>query len=193
MMSGHVPRKGWFSAGLLLFILTSSPVAALPIDYVLFDTDTLFELGGFTVDPALASPVGSSSVEVSAFSITETVGNYGSLTATLAERINVSGPFARFVNGQISSFSSNTQYELPGNIAVNVDIVALNAPTDLNFVAVFQMFAATLPGLTDMEVAPSRGIGIKPVPEPSIMLLMASGAGVAALIRRRRERMSAQA
>ncbi len=184
-MSRYVPLRRWCLAGFLLFVLSSSPAAALPLDYTIFDTDTLLDLGTFTVDPALASPSGSSSVEVSAFSITETVGTYGSLTATLAERINASGPFAHFLDGQITSFSSNTQYELPGNIGVNVDIVPATVPGEPDIVAVFQMFAVTLPGITDMQVASSRGIGIKPVPEPATMLLMGIGGGVAALRRRR--------
>ena len=129
-------------------------------------------------------------MEVSAFAIMETFPSYGSLTVTLAERLNANGPFALFVDGQIASFSSNTQYQLPGNIAVNVDIV----PQDgLNYVAVSQMWAAMLPNLTNMEVAASRGIGIKAVPEPSTMFLMGIGGGAAALMRRRRQRASTQA
>ncbi len=184
-MSCHVPVRRWFPAGLLLLLLSSSPAAALPVNYTIFDSNTLLDLGTFTVDPTLAALVGPSSVEVSAFSITDTVGAFGSLTATLAERINAAGPYARFENGQITSFASNTQYALPGNIGVNVDIVPL-PPGDLNLVAVFQMFAGTPPGFADLQVAPSRGIGIKPVPEPASMLLMGIGAGVAALARRRR-------
>ena len=184
-MSCHVPFRRWFSAGLLLLLLSSSPAAALPLNYTIFDTDTLLELGTFTVDPTLAALVGPSSVEVSAFSITETVGAFGSLTVTLADRINPAGPYARFENGLITSFDSNTQYALPGNIGVNVDSVPL-PPGDLNLVAVFQVFAGTPPGFGDLQVAPARGIGIRPVPEPASMLLMGIGAGVAALVRRRR-------
>jgi hypothetical protein len=94
------------------------------------------------------------------------------------------------LDGQIASFSSNTQYELPGNIGVNVDIVPMGPQGDA--VAVFQMFAVTLPNLTNMQVASSRGIGIKPVPEPATMILMGTGAA-AALMRRRRQRHSTQA
>jgi PEP-CTERM motif-containing protein len=190
-MSWWVPLRRWLLGGLFLLIFTSAPATALPLDYIIFDADTLLDLGTFTVDPALASPSGTSSVEVSAFSITETVGSYGPLTATLAERITLSGPFARFVDGQITSFSSNTQYQLPGDIGVNVDIVPTVVPGEPDIVAVFQMFAVTLPNLTNMQVASSRGIGIKSVPEPSTMLLMGTGA-VAALIRRRRPRASTQ-
>ena len=191
-MSCHVPFRRWFPAGLLLLLLSSSPAAALPVNYTIFDSDTLLDLGTFTVDPTLAALVGPSSVEVSAFSITETVGAFGSLTATLADRINPAGPYARFENGQITSFASNTQYALPGNIGVNVDIVPL-PPGDLNLVAVFQMFAGTPPGFGDLQVAPARGIGIRPVPEPASMLLMGIGAGVAALVRRRRHNVPTEA
>lgn len=191
-MSCPVPFRRWFSTGLLLLSLSSSPAAALPVNYTIFDSTTLLDLGTFTVDPTLAALVGPSSVEVSAFSITDTVGSYGLLTATLAERVNAAGPYARFENGQITSFSSNTQYELPGNIGVNVDIVPL-PPGDLNLVAVFQMFAVTLPGLTNMQVTGAQGIGIRPVPEPASMLLMGIGAGVAALSRRRRHTVPKEA
>ena len=54
-MSCHVPRRRWLSAALLLLVLTSSPAAALPLDYTIFDADTLLDLGTFTVDPALAA------------------------------------------------------------------------------------------------------------------------------------------
>jgi hypothetical protein len=189
-MTDYVPRRRWFSVALLLLVFTSSPATALPLDYTIFDVDTLLDLGTFTVDPALASPNGLSSVEVSAFAITETLGSYGTLTATLAERLNAAGPFARFVDGQITSFASNTQYVLPGDIAVNVDIVP--APQG-DAVAILQMWAATYPNLTNMHVASSRGIGIKPVPEPSTMFLMGIGGAGAALMRRRRQRDATKA
>jgi len=177
-------------AGLLLVSLARSPALAAPIDYVIFDKDTLLDLGTFTVDPTLASPNGTSNVEMTAFSITDTIATYGSLTVTLDDLISMSTPHARFVDGQINAISSNTQYELPGNIGVNVDIVPQVAPVDVNFVAVFQMFAVTLPGLTNMHVGPTRGIGIREaaVPEPSTMLLMSVGTGAIAILRRRRLR-----
>ena len=190
-MTGHAPRR-WFLATLVLVLLTGTPAAALPIEFTIFDTNTLVDLGTFTVDPTLANPSGQSSVEVSAFSISETLGSYGLVTVTLADRLpTVNGPYARFVDGQITGFSSNTQYQLPG-IAVNVDIVP-QASGDLNFVGVFQMWAATSPNLSNMVVGPSRGIGIKSVPEPSTMFLMTVGAGAAALFRRRRRNTSPEA
>jgi hypothetical protein len=62
-MTDYVPRRRWFSVALLLLVFTSSPATALPLDYTIFDVDTLLDLGTFTVDPALASPNGLSSVE----------------------------------------------------------------------------------------------------------------------------------
>jgi hypothetical protein len=189
-MSSRLLRRPLLILVSLMIVLPAVPARASAIDFEIFDTNTLLILGAFTVDPTLASPTGTSSVEVSAFSMTETFTDYGTVTVTLDDIVSVLKPHARFVDGQINAISSNTQYELPGGIAVNVDIVPELAPSDLNFVAVSQMWAATLPNLTNMRVGPTRGVGIREatVPEPSTMLLMGLGAGVLATIRRRRNR-----
>ena len=189
-MSSRLLRRPLSILFSLMIVLPAVPARAAAIDFEIFDTNTLLILGAFTVDPTLASPTGTSSVEVSAFSMTETLTDYGIVTVTLDDIVSVLKPHARFVDGQINAISSNTQYELPGGIAVNVDIVPELAPSDLNFVAVSQMWAATLPNLTNMRVGPTRGVGIREatVPEPSTMLLMGLGAGVLATMRRRRNR-----
>jgi hypothetical protein len=187
-MTARLLRRVLVIVGLLGILVPGSPASAAPIDYLIFDTDTLLNLGSFTVDPTLAAATGVSTVDMSAFTITDDIPTYGSLTVTLDDIISVTRPNVHFLNGQIQSISSNTQYTL-GTTAVNVDIVALSTPADLNFVAVFQMFGATLPGLTNFHTGPIRGVGIKeaPVPEPSTMLLLALGGAVTAISRRRRQ------
>ena len=189
-MSFRVLRRPLLIALSVVMLLPALPASAAPIDYVIFNTNTLLDIGSFTVDPTLANPVGTSSVELSAFSITDTIPFYGTQTITLDEITNNSStPSARFLNGQITSISSNSGYEHPG-LGILVDIVP-EAPGDLNFVATFQMSAFTLPGQTNFQVASRKSIGIREaaVPEPSTLLLMAFGAGFA--VRRRRKQDAA--
>ena len=178
--------------------LASAPATADPVDYVIFDSDTLLDLGLFTVDPALAGPSGPSNVTMSAFSITETLGAFGSLTVTLADLAGLSSaPYAQFVDGQIKAISANSQFELAGGIAVNVDMVPEDAPLDLNFVAVAQLFAFVPPDFDTTEFGPIRSVGIRTattrVPEPSTLLLSSIAAGALVISSRRRHRVSERA
>lgn len=182
----------------VIIFLASSPTAAAPINYALFDTDSLEELGWFTVDPTLAAPVGISHVDWSAFSITETVGTFGPLTATQADLSSTfpNPPHASFFNGQIAAVSANSPGELPGGILFNIDMVPEDSPVDLNFVAIFQFTAWVEPlGDDGPDSGPIRGVGIRAatttVPEPSTMLLFSIAAGASGIgWRRRRQAVS---
>ena len=191
-------RRSLFWSSLVVVLLASAPATADPVDYIIFDSDTLLDLGLFTVDPALAGPSGPSIVDMSAFSITETLGSFGPLTVTLADLTGVSSaPYARFVDGQIKAISANSQFELAGGIAVNVDMVPENDPLDLNFVAVAQLFAFMPPDFGTTEFGPIRGVGIRTattsVPEPSTLLLSSIAAGAVVISGRRRHRVSERA
>jgi len=114
-------RRSLFWSSLVVVLLASAPATADPVDYVIFASDTLLDLGLFTVDPALAGPSGPSNVTMSAFSITETLGAFGSLTVTLADLAGLSSaPYAQFVDGQIKArdvkvkLSRKVLYELDG-------------------------------------------------------------------------------
>jgi len=190
-------RRSLFWSSLVVVLLASAPATADPVDYVIFDSDTRLDLGLFTVDPALAGPSGPSNVTMAAFSITETLGAFGSLTVTLADLAGLSSaPYAQFVDGQIKAISANSQFELAGGIAVNVDMVPENDPLDLNFVAVAQLFAFVPPDFDTTEFGPIRSVGIRTattrVPEPSTLLLSSIAAG-AVVISRRRRRVSERA
>jgi len=190
-------RRSLFLSSLVVVLLASSPATADPVDYIIFDSDTLLDLGLFTVDPALAGPSGPSNVTMSAFSITETLGAFGPLTVTLADLASVSAPHAQFVDGQIKAISANSQFELAGGIAVNVDMVPESDPLDLNFVAVAQLFAFMPPDFDTTEFGPIRSVGIRTattsVPEPSTLLLSSIAAGAVVICGRRRHRVSERA
>ena len=51
-------RRSLFWSSLVVVLLASAPATADPVDYIIFDSDTLVDLGLFTVDPALAGPSG---------------------------------------------------------------------------------------------------------------------------------------
>lgn len=189
-MTSPLRFRACLLAVMLVVFFTSSPASAIPVNYTIFDTDTLLELGTFTVDPSLANPMGNSNVEVSAFSITDSVGSYGSLTVTLADHVGGTTPYARFEDGLIQLISANSQFALPG-IAVNVDITPAAMPDPLDFVAVAQLTAFPLPDLDDQQNGPIRGIGIREikarVPEPATIFLLGTSAAAALFQRRRRK------
>ena len=137
-------------------------------------TNTLLELGTFTVDPALANRIGASRVEVSAFSITETLGSYGSVTATPAERINASGP---------PSHASSTDRSHPSRPTPNTNCRKHRGqrghrprkPADgLELRCGLSDVGCDVAGLTNQVAGSSRGTGIKEstVAEPAWMFLL---------------------
>jgi len=167
------------AAGACLLANTSQ---AVPIDYTIFDTDTLETLGSLTVDPDLAAPAGSSNVTLSALTLTETLGVFGSVTFTLADYTAGIAPYANFEDGVIQSLRANTAFDA-GGVPVSLDITP-EGP-DLDFVGILQMLGDPV---GENVIGPIRGIGIEltPVPEPMTLSLLAAGLIGLGLVRRRR-------
>jgi hypothetical protein len=165
-------------------LLLANSAQAIPVDYTIFDTDTLETLGSLTVDPALAAPAGLSNVTLSALTLTETLGVFGSVTFTLADYTGGSMPHAQFEDGVIQALSANTAFDA-GGVPVSLDITP-EGP-DLSFVGILQILADPL---GENEIGPIRGIGISltPVPEPMTLSLLAAGLlGLGLLGRRKKE------
>ena len=146
---------------------------AVPIDYTIYDTDTMQTLGSLTVDADLASPAGASNVALSGLSLTEDLGVFGSVSITLSDYSGGTSPYARFEDGVIQSLSANTAFDV-GGLMVGLDITP--AGPDLSFVGILQFLADPL---GENEIGPVRGIGIAvataPVPEPMTLSLLAAG------------------
>ena len=163
-------------------VLLANTAQAVPIDYTIFDTDTLETLGSLTVDPDLASPAGSSNVTLSALTLTENLGVFGDVTITLADYTGGTSPYAAFEDGIIQSLSANTAFDV-GGVLIGLDITP-EGP-DLSFVGILQMLGDPL---GENEIGPVRGIGISlaSVPEPMTLSLLGAGLLGFAVMRRRR-------
>jgi hypothetical protein len=171
-------------------LLLANTAQAVPIDYTIFDTDTLEILGSLTVDPALAAPAGVSNVTLSALTLTETLGVFGSVTFTLADYTGGLAPYAQFEDGIIQSVRANTAFDA-GGVPVSLDITP-EGP-DLSFVGILQVLGDPL---GENEIGPVRGIGISltPVPEPMTLSLLAAGLlGLGLFGRRKKEAGTAAA
>jgi hypothetical protein len=166
-------------AGALLLANTSQ---AVPVDYTIFDTDTLETLGSLTVDPALAAPAGVSNVTLSALTLTETLGVFGEVTLTLADYTGGIMPYLQFEDGVIQSLRANTAFDA-GGVPVSLDITP-EGP-DLSFVGILQMLGDPL---GENVIGPIRGVGIATasVPEPMALSLLAAGLLGLGLLGRRR-------
>jgi len=163
-------------------VLFANASQAVPIDYTIFDTDTLETLGSLTVDPDLASPVGSSNVALSALTLTEVLGVFGSVTITLDDYTGGTSPYAGFQNGVLQRLSANTAFDV-GGLLVGLDITP--AGPELSFVGIMQFLGDPL---GENEIGPIRGIGLSAtaVPEPMTLSLLGAGLLGLGLMRRRR-------
>jgi hypothetical protein len=154
-------------------VLLGNAAQAVPVDYTIYDTDTLQTLGSLTVDADLASPAGPSNVALSALSLTEELGVFGSVSITLSDYSGGTAPYAGFEDGVIQSLSANTAFDV-GGLLVGLDITP--AGPDLSFVGILQFLGDPL---GENEIGPVRGIGIAlatvPVPEPTTLSLLAAG------------------
>lgn len=176
------------SAMLIINVVTAAPAAAVPMDFIIFRTSTMVDLGTFTVDPDLAAAVGISDVQMTALEFTATVDPFGPLTVTLADL--PPGSFrARFFDGQLASVAGLGSGTLSGGIQFFLDFTPFVPPDpsliDLNAVGTFALDAGDGTIFGDSATG---SIGIRPVPEPSTALLLVTAAGACALRRRVRQR-----
>jgi hypothetical protein len=101
---------------LALAILTAAAPRALAVATpfeLLFDGG---DVGGFSVDPALAGAVGESTVAVSAFDLAVEVSGFGLVAFTLADVTGGSPIRAVFLDGQLASLTTaGATGNLPGS------------------------------------------------------------------------------
>jgi hypothetical protein len=180
-MSSRALLAGALLAGLLL-----PPAArAIPTDFVIFRSASLEEIGTFTVDPALAAPLGLSNVSLAALTLSEEIAPFGELTVTLADAPGNSYR-AIFSDGALSSLSGIGGGTLTGDIDFFLDFTPKPDPTliDLDNVGTFAFDAGQNGTIGESQFG---SIGIKPViPEPSAALVFAAGV---LLVARRRARV----
>jgi hypothetical protein len=176
------------SAGALLAGLVLSPAAsALPSEFVIFRSGSLAEIGTFTVDPALAAPLGVSDVALASLTLSEEIAPFDVLTVTLADAPGNSYR-AIFSDGAISSLSGIGGGTLAGDIDFFLDFTPKPDPEviDLDAVGTFA-FDAGQDGTIGESAFGSIGIqaaGSGPaIPEPKAGLVFA--AGVLLVARRR--------
>jgi hypothetical protein len=100
---------------LALAILTAAPRAlavSTPFE-LLFDGS---DVGGFTVDPALAAALGQSTVDVTAFDLEVDVSGFGLVAFTLADVTGGSPIRGVFLDGQLASLTTaGATGNLPGS------------------------------------------------------------------------------
>ena len=169
-----------FAASLIaLFSIAGQAASALPASFdLLFDG---VDVGGFSVDPDLASPAGQSDVAVVAFELSVDVPGFGLASLTLADVTGGSPIRAVFLDGQIASLTSaGATGTLPGGEGFFLDFLE-SVPADPSLIdllnaGTYNVMIALPPEFPDRL----GSFGIAAVPEPGTALLLAMGVAVIA-------------
>lgn len=182
------------SIALVLWIAAGA-ASSLPMDY-----DLLFDgalAGGFTLDPALATPAGISDVDVTAFALSVNVSGFGAVAFDLTD-ITANAPRGRFLDGQLATLTtvgatgtlpdgSGFVLDLTPFVPANVGLI------DLTMAGQYNLTIVDIGGGFPDEIG-SFGMALKddsptnPVPEPNAALVFAAGIGVASFVSRRGQR-----
>jgi hypothetical protein len=177
----------------LVIAIASQRAMALPTAFdLLFDGA---EVGGFTVDPSLATPAGLSDVSVSAFDLSVEVGGFGLVSFTLADVTGGSPIRAVFLDAELASLTSaGATGTLPGGGEGFFLDLAPSVPADASMIDLenagsYNLMLAIPPDFPDrlgsFGIAASGDPG-PPIPEPSGALLFAIGIAAVACRRLRR-------
>jgi hypothetical protein len=143
------------------------------------------EVGGFSVDPALASPVGLSDVNLDAFDLSTDVSGFGLVSFTLADVTGGSPLRAVFLDGALASLTSaGATGTLPGGEGFFLDLApfvpADASLIDLSMAGQYNLQVALAPEFPDklgsFGIAPAGEPGPQ-IPEPGAW--MAFGLGIA--------------
>ena len=181
-------RRLTVALAILLGLVVTRPAAADPVNYILFDSSTLVDLGSFTADPAAAAPMGVSDVPMTSLTFTQTVLSE-SITVTLAGLTSGAGTFqAIFFDGQLASVTGFGSGSVPG-IGFTLDftpfIPADPSLIDLGGVGAYNLTAVSDEGPFDAALG-SLGIrtATATVPEPSSMVLFGIALVASSIMRR---------
>jgi hypothetical protein len=189
IMNSRLTGSSSLLVAFIVSLVMSAPVAAAPVDYVIFNTGSLSELGAFTIDPTLALPLGESDVDMTALTFTETVAPFGALTVTLPD-LSVGSFRARFLDGVLASITGQGSGTLAGGIDFFLDftpfIPADPSLIDLNAVGTYALDAGMGAIIGESAIG---SLGIKAaatsVPEPATALLFGIAAAATAAGTRR--------
>ena len=172
---------------ILFGLVVTRPATAVPVDYILFDSSILADLGSFTADPAAAAP-GVSEVPMTSLTFTQTVLSQA-ITVTLAGLTSGAGTFqAIFFDGQLASVTGFGSGSVPG-IGFTLDftpfIPADPSLIDLSGVGAYNLTAVSDDGPFDAAIG---SVGIRTatatVPEPSSAVLLGIALVASSMVRR---------
>ena len=171
---------------ILFGLVVTRPATAVPVDYILFDSSTLADLGSFTADPAAAAP-GVSEVPMTSLTFTQTLFGQA-VTVTLADLTSFGPLEAIFFDGQLASVTGFGSGSVPG-IGFTLDftpfIPADPSLIDLSGVGAYNLTAVSDDGPFDAAIG---SVGIRTatttVPEPSSAVLLGIALVASSMMRR---------